>query len=186
MLAVNEDGTMNRTSGDATLGTAAPRLRRDRRPGGRPRLSGWLALAVLAVVPVLLAGCASGDEGTVTPEAGASESGGTVTTDLTIVSDDGNGKTETWTLTCDPAGGTHPDPEAACAALAGKGTTAMPAVAKDTMCTQQFGGPQTAKITGTWQGKPVDASFSRTNGCEISRWQALEGLLPKTAGAGAQ
>jgi hypothetical protein len=141
-------------------------------------------LLTLAVLPVLIAGCSSGDE-IVTPRAPAAESGGTVTTDLTIVSDDGKGKKETWTLTCDPAGGTHPDAEAACAALAAKGRTAMPPVAKDAMCTQQYGGDQTAKITGTWDGEPVDASFSRTNGCEISRWEALKGLLPAAGGATA-
>ena len=144
------------------------------------------ALLTLAVLPILVAGCGNGPEETVTPAAPASESGGTVTTDLTIVSDDGTGKTETWTLTCDPAGGTHPDPEAACAALTAKGATAMPAVAKDVMCTQQYGGPQTAKITGTWKGEAVNASFSRTNGCEISRWQALKGLLPDAGGAVAR
>jgi hypothetical protein len=142
-------------------------------------------LLTMAALPLLVAGCASNDEGTVTPQAPAAESGGTVTTELTIVSNDGSGKTETWTLTCDPAGGTHPDPEAACAALTAKGTTAMPAVAKDKMCTQQFGGPQTAKITGTWKGETVDASFSRTNGCEISRWQSLKGLLPDAGVVGS-
>ena len=147
----------------------------------------WVSVLLsLAVLPVLLAGCSGGDEETVTPQAPAAESGGTVNTELTIVSDDGAGKTETWTLTCDPAGGTHPDPEAACAALSAKGTTAMPAVAKDQMCTQQFGGPQKATITGTWKGEAVNASFSRTNGCEISRWQSLKGLLPEASGAVAR
>jgi len=141
-------------------------------------------LLALAVLPILVAACGSGDDETVTPKA--AESGGTVTTNLTIVSDDGAGKTETWTLTCDPAGGTHPDPEAACAALSAKGTTAMPAVAKDQMCTQQYGGPQKATVTGTWKGETVNASFSRTNGCEISRWTALKGLLPDAGGAVAQ
>ena len=153
---------------------AAPRPRRRR-----------AALLTLAVLPALIAGCGSSDE-TVTPQAPASESGGTVTTDLTIVSDDGAGKTETWKLTCDPAGGTHPDPQAACAALAARGATALPPVPEDMMCTQQYGGPQTAKITGTWKGQAVDATFSRTNGCEISRWNALKGLLPAASGEPAQ
>jgi hypothetical protein len=109
-----------------------------------------------------------------------------VSTDLTIVVDDGTGKTTTWKLSCDPPGGTHPTPAAACAVLAAKGRTALPPVPKDMMCTQIFGGPQTAKITGTWLGKPVDSSLSRANGCEISRWKALEGLLPKVPGAGPQ
>jgi hypothetical protein len=152
----------------------------ERRRAGR-------VLLALAILPVLIAGCASGSEETVTPQAQESQTGGTVTTDLTIVSDDGNGKTETWQLTCDPAGGTHPDAAAACAALEAKGKTALPPVPKDMMCTQLYGGPQTAKVTGTWKGEAVDASFSRKNGCEISRWTALTGLLPKAAGgAGAQ
>ena len=35
-----------------------------------------------------------------------------------------DGESTEATLTCDPAGGTHPDPEAACAALAADGPTA--------------------------------------------------------------
>lgn len=152
----------------------------------RRRTGGPLLLA-LAILPALIAGCAGGSDETVTPAGQESQTGAPVSTDLTIVVDDGNGKTETWTLTCDPAGGTHPDTAAACAALEAKGKTALPPVPKDRMCTQIYGGPQTAKITGTWNDEPVDASFSRKNGCEISRWTALTGLLPKAAGgAGAQ
>ena len=99
-------------------------------------------------------------------------------TDLTIVVDDGTGKKTTWTLTCDPAGGTHPNPAAACAALAARGTDALPPKRKDVACTQVYGGPQRATVTGTWQGKPVRSSFSRTDGCEIRRWDLLRGLLP--------
>jgi len=174
MLAVEEDRTMAWTPGERTSVVAG------RRTGPRQRVNVLLALAVL---PVLIAGCAGGDEETVTPRAPASQTGGSVTTDLTIISDDGKGKTETWQLTCEPAGGTHPDPTAACAALEAKGKTALPAVPKDMMCTQLYGGPQTAKITGTWKGEPVNSSFSRKNGCEISRWKALKGLLPDTDGA---
>jgi hypothetical protein len=49
-------------------------------------------------------------------------------------------------------------------------------------CTQVYGGPQKATIRGTWQGKPVRSSFSRTDGCEISRWDQLEGFLPPDGG----
>jgi hypothetical protein len=98
--------------------------------------------------------------------------------DLTIVFNNGSGSTTTWHLTCPPASGNHPTPAKACAVLASRGRTALPAVPADRMCTQQFGGPQTAHITGTWQGKAVNARLSRTNGCEIARWQALVGLLP--------
>lgn len=98
--------------------------------------------------------------------------------DLKIVVNDGSGTTTTWTLTCEPAGGNHPDPEAACRALDTNGTTALAAVAKDRSCTQIYGGPQTATITGTWRGAPVNSTFKRNNGCEVARWTALEGLLP--------
>lgn len=98
--------------------------------------------------------------------------------DLTIIVGSGSGSTTTWHLTCAPAGGNHPTPAKACAVLASHGRTALPAVPADRMCTQQFGGPQTAHITGTWQGKAVNARLSRTNGCEIARWEALVGLFP--------
>jgi hypothetical protein len=98
--------------------------------------------------------------------------------ELTIVIDDGAGRKRTWTLTCDPPGGTHPDPDAACAALAAKGEAALPPKRKDVACTEVYGGPERATITGTWQGRQVRSSFSRTDGCEIRRWDLLRGLLP--------
>lgn len=44
-------------------------------------------------------------------------------------------------------------------------------------CTQQYGGPETATVTGTFRGEPVDAKFARRNGCEISRWEDAAPLL---------
>jgi hypothetical protein len=181
MLAVDEDRKLTQTTPTRMTRIGTTRTW----PTGRIRA--LLAPTALAVLPILLAGCGgTSDDETVTPVAPAAQTGASVTTDLTIVFDDGAGKTKTWKLTCDPPGGTHPNPTAACAALAAKGKTALPPVAKDMMCTQIFGGPQTAKITGSWQGEPVTASFSRANGCEISRWEALTGLLPATTGAGPQ
>jgi hypothetical protein len=97
---------------------------------------------------------------------------------LTILLDDGFGVRSTWTLTCDPAGGTHPDPATACGVLGAHGATALPAVKPGTVCTEQYGGPQKAKITGSWRGKPVTSQLTLENGCEIARWTALLGLLP--------
>jgi hypothetical protein len=98
---------------------------------------------------------------------------------LTITYDDGEGNVAEWTLTCNPPGGTHPDPEAACRALEENGEQALPPVSPTQRCTMIYGGPQTATVTGTWGGEEVDAEFSRTNGCEIHRWKSLAGLLPK-------
>ena len=48
---------------------------------------------------------------------------------------------------------------------------------KDVICTQQYGGPQTASITGELNGTPVVGSFSLTDGCQISRWNSATDLL---------
>jgi len=44
-------------------------------------------------------------------------------------------------------------------------------------CTEIYGGPATARVRGTLDGKPVDVRLDRTNGCEISRWQRNAALL---------
>jgi subtilisin inhibitor-like len=101
--------------------------------------------------------------------------------DLTIVVDDGGGGARTTHhLTCDPPGGDHPTPELACRVLADRGKQALPPVPKEMLCMQIYGGPETAHITGSWRGQDVDSRFSRQNGCEIARWNALAGLLPRS------
>jgi hypothetical protein len=50
-------------------------------------------------------------------------------------------------------------------------------VPADVACTEIYGGPATARVRGTLQGKPVDARFSRTNGCEIARWERNRALF---------
>jgi hypothetical protein len=47
------------------------------------------------------------------------------------------------------------------------------------MCTQIYGGPQEALVTGTFGGRRVWARFSRRNGCEIARWNRIAFLFPK-------
>jgi Subtilisin inhibitor-like len=101
------------------------------------------------------------------------------TADLTIVVVDAVGTSQTFHLTCEPAGGDHPHPEVACRVLAEKGQRALPPVPPDMQCTQIYGGPETAQITGTWRGQPVSSRLSRQNGCEIARWNALAGFLPR-------
>ncbi|MEZ0163336.1 SSI family serine proteinase inhibitor [Kineococcus sp. LSe6-4] len=104
--------------------------------------------------------------------------------DLTVVVDDGAGEQRTWTLTCSAdgtTGGDHPDAQNACAAVDAAKAPWAP-VPKDMACTQIYGGPQTAVVTGTWRGEPVDARFARNDGCQIARWDRLAPLLqPGTA-----
>ncbi|MEU7120451.1 SSI family serine proteinase inhibitor [Streptomyces zaomyceticus] len=88
----------------------------------------------------------------------------------------------TFELTCDErAEGNHPARENACARLdqlAEAGANPFAPVPADQLCTQVYGGPAVAHITGTWQGRTVDARFSRADGCEIDRWENLEPVLP--------
>ena len=51
------------------------------------------------------------------------------------------------------------------------------------LCTQQYGGPQVAIVTGSINGRPVSVTFRRTDGCEISRWRAMAPLLGGTHGS---
>ena len=101
-----------------------------------------------------------------------------LTVTVTNSGGDGDG---TYVLNCHPTGGTHPDAAGACERLEEVtvyGTDPFAPVAPDSMCTMQYGGPATAHITGTWQGRPVDATYNRGNGCEIARWDALVPVLP--------
>lgn len=140
-----------------------------------------LVLALTAGVLVGGAGCTDRDRGADVPEPGRTGSSGPATaTELVVVGTDGSGARVSWRLTCDPPGGDHPDPDAACRVLAEAGDRALPPVPKDRVCTQVYGGPETATVSGTWRGRPVLSSFTRTDGCQIARWDALAALLPTT------
>ncbi|MDQ0635553.1 hypothetical protein QFZ40_003462 [Arthrobacter pascens] len=81
------------------------------------------------------------------------------------------------------AGSTLPDPDAALAAVERFGEDIFfPKPGPPRLCTQQYGGPQTALVTGTFRGRTVAATFRRTDGCEIARWNAMAPLLGGTAG----
>ena len=137
------------------------------------------ALAML----VLVTACASGESGTdddATPTDGGAAGGGISQTqnDLAIELKQGDGLAPlNWTLVCaGVAEGTHPDPEAACAHLQGLDDPFAP-IPDDVVCTEQYGGSQTAHITGRWGGEPVDLELSAVDGCHISQWDSLGPLL---------
>ncbi|MER5290717.1 SSI family serine proteinase inhibitor [Streptomyces pharetrae] len=93
----------------------------------------------------------------------------------------GGGADGTFELDCHPSRGSHPDPAGACRALDRNtlwGRDVFGPTARGAVCTMQYGGTATARVTGTWAGRPVDAAFDRSNGCEIDRWDRLVPLLP--------
>ncbi|MFJ4513426.1 SSI family serine proteinase inhibitor [Streptomyces sp. NPDC088817] len=93
----------------------------------------------------------------------------------------GVGRDGTYRLFCHPAGGSHPEARRACDVLDRNtrwGQEPFAPVPDGSMCTMQYGGPATARITGTWAGRRVDATYDRGDGCRIDRWNRLVPLLP--------
>jgi hypothetical protein len=69
------------------------------------------------------------------------------------------------------------DASAACRAAERLKPRDFSPVPDNVACTEIFGGPQTARISGTLRGERVSATFSRANGCEINRWETVAPLL---------
>ena len=136
--------------------------------------SGYLLLA--AVTGVALAACASPAGDAAGP---AVVSSGLPERDLVVEIDPGDGTPmQRYTLACgSAAAGNHPDAARACAHLLRSEDPFAPLRA-DLMCTEQYGGPQTARVRGTWDAEPVDLRLSRVDGCRISQWDSLGPLLP--------
>lgn len=99
--------------------------------------------------------------------------------------EDADATEEEYVLECGPnglSGGSHPQAADACKAIeqAARGPKSpWEPISKDALCTQIHGGPQTARVAGTWEGRDVDAEFERTNGCEVARWDTLTPALPE-------
>jgi len=45
-------------------------------------------------------------------------------------------------------------------------------------CTEIYGGPAVAQVSGTFDGTEIDASFARSDGCEIALWDQHQFLFP--------
>lgn len=147
-------------------------------------------VAIAAIVVAGFAGSMSAAQAMTTPTDGPlglplpdlfGSTTSSAATHLTVTyKADQDAKAMSWHLQCDPPGGDHPRAADACALLSAaviEGRDPFAPTPKDQMCTFIFGGPQTATVEGTWNLNKVKASFSRANGCEIARWDALGPLL---------
>jgi hypothetical protein len=136
---------------------------------------------VLGALSVLLAACGAepGDDAAPAPSSSAAPAAG----ELVVVLDRGEGgQPERYALSCaEPPAGDLPDPAGACAHLQGL-TDPFAALPGDQVCSQQYGGPQTAHVTGRWAGDDVDLALARTNGCQLAQWDSLGPLLPGPGG----
>lgn len=84
------------------------------------------------------------------------------------------------TIEC-PAAGDEPDRAKLCGWLVGDGIRALSEeVPENEVCTQQYGGPEVAMVSGSVGATKVDARFSRENGCAIARWDAASPLWTGT------
>jgi hypothetical protein len=90
------------------------------------------------------------------------------------------GTSRTWTLRCNPTGGTLPGARTACSRLARLGGSAFAPTPAGSACTQIYGGPQLAFVRGTLGIHPIWTKLRRRDGCEIARWNRVAFLLPTT------
>lgn len=102
---------------------------------------------------------------------------------VVTVTDSGDPEREgTHVLYCHPTGGDHPEAKGACDGLDEVtvwGKEPFAPVAPGAHCARIYGGPTEAHVRGMWAGRPVDARFQRTDGCEIERWDRVVPLLPE-------
>lgn len=126
------------------------------------------ALALTALSTLLLAGCGSG--------SGGGDSAIDLT--LTLWPDREAGDSIAWTLRCEPTGGDHPDPRAACAALTAVADPFGP-VPPPARCAEIPGGEDDlAVLEGDFRGRQVDARFTRESACVTDRWDRIAPVFP--------
>ena len=130
---------------------------------------GSVARVGILLLVLLAAACGESDE------AGQRE-GPATSVEVTLWPEGRSGANQRAVLECGPVGGSHPHAQEACAALESEADALEP-VPGDVACTQIYGGPEEARIAGAVRGNAVDSMFSRTNGCEIDRWDRLAPVL---------
>jgi hypothetical protein len=78
----------------------------------------------------------------------------------------------------------HPNAAAGCTALKNDAALLSPGPRPtDQPCTQQYGGPQQATVTGVVDGHAVEVTFNLRDGCGIAAWNAAKDVLGSTGGA---
>jgi Subtilisin inhibitor-like len=93
-----------------------------------------------------------------------------VSLDITVTTTP-NAPSKHWTLQCEPAGGTHPNPAAACAVLL-KAKNPFAPLPKGIMCPMIRVGTKTAIVKGTYFGKHIDTTLS-PGGCKLAQWEKI-------------
>jgi hypothetical protein len=137
-------------------------------PRARTGARYFLIAAMCAVTATACGSVAAGSSSA--GGSGASASPPKVSLDITVTGQPG-AKPKHWTLQCDPPGGTHPDPAAACRVLLAAKAPFAP-VSKHLVCPMILVGTKTATVKGTFMGKKVD-SVLVDGGCTLARWTEI-------------
>jgi Subtilisin inhibitor-like len=109
--------------------------------------------------------------------AAAPAQSSTTSLKITVWPQGQSGVSKSWTLRCNPVGGTLPQRAAACRRLAALQRPFV-GVSDDAVCTMIYGGPARARVIGRHKGRRVWAGFSREDGCQINRWRIHGFLFP--------
>ncbi|MGH2841348.1 MAG: hypothetical protein ACRDKY_11065 [Solirubrobacteraceae bacterium] len=147
----------------------------------RAAVPAWAA-ALLAAGALLLAACGEDDA----PKSSTRPAAATdpPALDLEVHVDDGAGHTASGRIICRPgtyaATGDFAPRSSARRLCRDASSLARLLTAKPSrrMCAQRYGGPETARVSGTIEGRTVDRRFGRTNGCAIEEFARLKPILP--------
>jgi Subtilisin inhibitor-like len=146
---------------------------------GRTRSMQRVARWTIAAIGVLVvAGCGSAAAPTVGGTSGhhASTTAASKINLRITVTDGTTGPVKHWTLRCDPPGGTHPNPAAACRTLMSMKNPFGPWSSVKIMCPMILASARRAVITGTYDGHKVNQQIV-DGGCDILRWGKLKGIF---------
>jgi Subtilisin inhibitor-like len=144
--------------------------------GYAPFLRYSLLVAACAATVTACGSASSGPSAGAGSPAGSSAAAPKVSLSITVSSAPGS-PAQHWTLTCDPVGGTHPDPAAACEDLFRVKTPfADQPQPKGLACPMILASSKEVTIKGTYFGQPVNTTL-RDGGCQLSRWAQLGQII---------
>lgn len=139
-------------------------------PSGPPGRASRFLLAGVVTAVLAVAGCSSAAPG------GQGGTGTPAKVMLTFnVTGGPAGQPKHLTLNCEPTGGTHPDPAAACAALLKLNKPFAPR-SKAIACPMILRSDQKILVTGTWLGKTVHR-IVLDGGCDLVLFSKLHKIL---------
>jgi Subtilisin inhibitor-like len=133
---------------------------------------------IAALGALIVAGCGSAAAPTAGGSAGQ-HAGTTAASKINLhitVTDGTTGPVKRWTLRCDPPGGTHPNPAAACRILLSVKNPFGPSSSVKMMCPMILASARRAVITGTYNGHRVNEQIV-DGGCDQLRWGKLKGIF---------